>query len=37
MISRSISWLLQHGAESEGLPMRKDGYVPVKDLVSFTF
>lgn len=33
VISKSISWLLRHGAVSEGLPMRPDGYVPVEDLL----
>jgi 2'-phosphotransferase len=33
-ISKTLSWLLRHGATGEGLPMRKDGYVKVDDLVS---
>jgi len=32
-ISKSLSWLLRHGAEERGLPMRKDGYVCVQDLL----
>lgn len=34
-VSKTLSWLLRHGAQGEGLPMRKDGYVKVTDLVSF--
>jgi 2'-phosphotransferase len=33
-VSKTISWLLRHGAKSEGLEMRTDGYVRVTDLVS---
>lgn len=33
-ISKTLSWLLRHGAKSEGLNMRPDGYVRVQDLVS---
>jgi len=33
-VSKTISWLLRHGAQNEGLEMRKDGYVKVTDLVS---
>lgn len=32
-LSKTVSWLLRHGAASEGLPMRPDGYVKVTDLV----
>ena len=32
-ISKTLSWLLRHGAQHEGLKMRKDGYVKVDDLV----
>ena len=32
-ISKSITWILRHGAKSEGLYMRPDGYVRVTDLV----
>jgi 2'-phosphotransferase len=32
-ISKTLSWLLRHGAQSEGLKIRKDGYVKVDDLV----
>ena len=33
-ISKTLSWLLRHGANQEGLAMRLDGYVRVEDLVS---
>ncbi|RDB15959.1 tRNA 2'-phosphotransferase 1 [Hypsizygus marmoreus] len=33
-ISKSMSWLLRHGAKSEGLHMRPDGYVSVKELLG---
>jgi 2'-phosphotransferase len=36
-ISKTLSWLLRHGATGEGLSMRKDGYVKVDDLVSAFF
>ncbi len=32
-ISKTLSWVLRHGSQSEGLTMRKDGYVRVNDLV----
>lgn len=32
-LSKTLSWLLRHGAQSEGLPMRADGFVKVTDLV----
>lgn len=32
-ISKTLSWVLRHGAKTEGLFMRKDGYVRVNDLV----
>ena len=32
-ISKTLSWLLRHSAQSEGLKIRKDGYVKVDDLV----
>ncbi len=32
-LSKTVSWLLRHGAASEGLSMRSDGYVKVTDLV----
>ncbi|KAJ3745795.1 KptA family-domain-containing protein [Lentinula detonsa] len=33
-LSKTLSWLLRHGAQSEGLPMRPDGYVKVADLLE---
>ena len=33
--SKTLAYLLRHGAEKQGLPMRKDGYVRVVDIVSF--
>jgi RNA:NAD 2'-phosphotransferase (TPT1/KptA family) len=32
-LSKTLSWILRHGAKSEGLYMRPDGYVRVSDLV----
>jgi RNA 2'-phosphotransferase, Tpt1 / KptA family len=32
-ISKTLSWLLRHGAKSEGLDMRPDGYIRVSDVV----
>ena len=34
--SKTLSWLLRHGAQGEGLAMRKDGYVKVVDLVCLS-
>lgn len=34
-VSRKISWLLRHGAASEGLKLGKGGYVNVQDAVSY--
>ena len=36
-VSKTLSWLLRHGAQGEGLAMRKDGYVKVADLVCVSF
>ncbi|KAM6496871.1 Phosphotransferase KptA/Tpt1 [Amanita muscaria] len=33
-LSKTISWLLRHGAKSEGLAMRTDGCVKVEDLLA---
>ncbi|KAH7878867.1 KptA family-domain-containing protein [Lentinula edodes] len=33
-LSKTLSWLLRHGAQSEGLTMRADGYVKVIDLLE---
>jgi RNA:NAD 2'-phosphotransferase (TPT1/KptA family) len=34
--SKTVSYLLRHGAKKEGLSMRLDGYVKVEDLVLQT-
>jgi 2'-phosphotransferase len=34
--SKTLAYLLRHGAEKQGLPMRKDGYVRVIDIVSLS-
>jgi len=33
-VSKSLSWLLRHGAEKAGLNIRQDGYAKVSDVVS---
>ncbi|KAI9464531.1 KptA family-domain-containing protein [Lactarius psammicola] len=33
-LSKTLSWILRHGAKSEGLFMRPDGYVRVNDLLA---
>lgn len=33
-ISKTLSWILRHGAKEVGLAMRPDGYAEVTDLVS---
>ena len=33
-LSKSLSWLLRHGANKSGLQMRPDGYARVSDVVS---
>jgi len=33
-ISKTLSWLLRHGAQKEGLAIRKDGYIKVTDLLE---
>ncbi|KAF9077995.1 KptA family-domain-containing protein [Rhodocollybia butyracea] len=33
-LSKTLSWLLRHGAQGEGLKMRADGYVKVTDLLE---
>jgi 2'-phosphotransferase len=35
-ISKTLSWLLRHVADAEGLEMRTDGYVKVSEIVSAT-
>ena len=32
-ISKTLSWLLRHAAQRQGLKIRNDGYVKVDDLV----
>ncbi|GHJ84625.1 hypothetical protein NliqN6_1027 [Naganishia liquefaciens] len=32
--SKTLAYLLRHGAEKQGLPMRKDGYVRVVDILD---
>ncbi len=32
-ISKTLSYILRHGAQKEGVPIRDDGYVKVADLV----
>lgn len=32
-ISKTLSYLLRHGAEKQALPMRQDGWLTVDDLV----
>jgi RNA:NAD 2'-phosphotransferase (TPT1/KptA family) len=34
--SRTLSFILRHGAKKESLEMRPDGYVKVEDLVEVT-
>jgi 2'-phosphotransferase len=36
-LSKTLSWILRHGAKSEGIYMRPDGYVRVNDLVRLDF
>ncbi|XP_017074172.1 tRNA 2'-phosphotransferase 1 [Drosophila eugracilis] len=31
-LSKKLSWLLRHGAKSEGIPIQSDGFVSVSDL-----
>lgn len=33
-LSKKLSWLLRHGAKTEGIPIQLDGYVSVPDLVK---
>ena len=33
-MSKTLTWVLRHGAQSEKLFMRPDGYVSVQDIVS---
>lgn len=36
-VSKTLSWILRHGSQSEGLAMRPDGYVRVDELVRNPF
>jgi len=33
-LSKTLAWILRHGAKSEGLPMRPDGYIRVTHLLE---
>lgn len=33
-ISKTLSWILRHGAVELGLTMGKDGYVPLSELLE---
>lgn len=33
-LSKTLSWILRHGSQSEGLYMRPDGYIRVQDLLN---
>src|SRR6267378_587710 len=33
-LSKTLCYVLRHGAEDEGIPIRPDGYVRVSDLVG---
>jgi len=35
-LSKTLSWILRHGALSEGMLMRPDGFVKVEDIVGIT-
>ncbi len=32
--SKGLAYILRHGAEKEGLDMRSDGYIKLRDVVS---
>lgn len=32
-LSKTLSWILRHGATSENLPIREDGFIRVDDIV----
>jgi hypothetical protein len=34
--SKTLAWILRHGAKAEGIAMRPDGYVLVADLVGLS-
>lgn len=33
-LSKSLSWILRHGAQKENIPIRHDGYICLKVLMS---
>ncbi len=33
-LSKALSWLLRHNAESQGVAIRPDGYVKIKDVLK---
>ena len=33
-LSKTLSYVLRHGAEKEGIPIRPDGFVLINDLVG---
>ncbi|KAF9186890.1 tRNA 2'-phosphotransferase 1 [Haplosporangium sp. Z 11] len=33
-LSKALSWLLRHNAEAQGITIRADGYVKIKDVLS---
>ncbi|KAG0205205.1 hypothetical protein BGX28_003142 [Mortierella sp. GBA30] len=33
-LSKALSWLLRHNAESQGIAIRSDGYVKIKDVLA---
>lgn len=35
-LSKTLSWILRHGALSEGILIRPDGFVKVEDIVGIT-
>jgi len=35
-LSKTLSWILRHGALSEGILIRSDGFVKVEDIVGIT-
>jgi 2'-phosphotransferase len=34
-LSKTLSWILRHGATAEGLPIRDDGFIRVDDIVCY--
>lgn len=33
-LSKSLSWILRHGAQKEGIPIRPDGYISLSVLMK---